>query len=338
MKATRYNHLDLLRFILSFGVIAAHVIGTNPFAKYGITWLTQCYEVLINLPVPYFFITSGYLMGIKLNWSVPMRENAGYVFRAVLKYLKLYLIASVAYLPLAIYDYVRNSVSPVRAILYYVRDLLFMGEHYMSWQLWYLLATILALVIIGLLMRINTRPRVILSISILLYILGVAINWLVVPHEDCGAFLKLLNRLLNMTIRSGRIFYGSIYIYFGMLFAHNKTGKKLAPALFLLFAVVFALTRNEYARMLLIPCFCIPFFAMVDSLHLKASAVYPWLRTLSRVNYFSHTYVFVICSMLMFGTLRMGVGMWSLTSILCVILGIAWHYITLKRRNRQNVK
>lgn len=107
-KAMEYNCIDLLKLIMAFFVIAIHS---------GLSNITSgiCKDILNDifaLAVPYFFITSGFLLFRKTdinNWGSNDKKR---LLRYLVKILKLYGAWTLIYLPLTIYGEVRIYNTP----------------------------------------------------------------------------------------------------------------------------------------------------------------------------------------------------------------------------------
>lgn len=69
-------------------------------------------------------------------------ENGEIIKKYLKRMIKLYCVWNIIYLPLAIYGYCINKTSLIKAFILYIKDLFFKGEHYFSWSLCFLLATI----------------------------------------------------------------------------------------------------------------------------------------------------------------------------------------------------
>lgn len=118
--------IDLLKFVFSLVVVWIHT-GVGDLG--GLTlWA-----------VPFFFLVSGFFLFGKV-FNEPNNHNKEVVIISWLrKNLRLYLIWSLIFLPYAIYGYYQDQTPFLKATAIYFRDLLFVGEHYLSWPLWYLL-------------------------------------------------------------------------------------------------------------------------------------------------------------------------------------------------------
>lgn len=65
MKDRQYHSIDLAKFIMAIAVIAIH---TNPLINYNNIGINYIYNNLVSMAVPFFFISSGYLLSKKLNF------------------------------------------------------------------------------------------------------------------------------------------------------------------------------------------------------------------------------------------------------------------------------
>lgn len=139
-QAENFNSIDVMKFIMAIVVVAIH---TEPFhsSQHNVQ---IAFNALSGLAVPFFFISSGFLLGRRM-------QDDSDVFpakRQLIKIIKLYVKWSVIYLPFAIYDYWHTGISPLKAAILYIRNFILGGMHYNSWQLWYLLSTIYGLIFI----------------------------------------------------------------------------------------------------------------------------------------------------------------------------------------------
>ena len=148
--ARQYNSLDFGKFIFAFAVIAIH---TAPLIACDNAYITTVFNVLVHFAVPFFFITSGYLLASKFVRDFYAQQNISRVQAQLLKITKMYLWWTLAYAPLAIGHFISTDTSLPRAFLIYLRGFVFVGEQYNSWPLWYLLATIYALVLLWLILK-----------------------------------------------------------------------------------------------------------------------------------------------------------------------------------------
>lgn len=92
--------LDITKFVMAIFVIAIH---TQPFMNSGNTALKQFFDVLTGMAVPFFFISSGYLLMRRIQNSD--KTELEVICTYIKRMLRLYLTWSVIYLPLAVVEY-----------------------------------------------------------------------------------------------------------------------------------------------------------------------------------------------------------------------------------------
>lgn len=140
--------LDLFRVIAALLVVANHTspLAFAPQADYVLV------QIFSRLTVPFFFMVTGYFVLPRLEHASP-----GPVLK---KAFLLYALALLLYLPLNLYKGLPNR--PVE----WLRFLLFDGTFY---HLWYFSALLLGLGLMALLVR---RPRWVLPVAGLVYLLG----------------------------------------------------------------------------------------------------------------------------------------------------------------------
>lgn len=122
-----YKGVYVMKLIMAYVVVAIH---TTDWSLMGLT----------ETAVPYFFIASGFFLFRKLGGS--REEDLRVIKQWILKILKLYLIWTAIYLPFTVVGFIRDGLSFQTATAVFLRNLIFVGENYLSWPLWYLLAMV----------------------------------------------------------------------------------------------------------------------------------------------------------------------------------------------------
>ena len=121
-----------------------------------------CHQYLLQhcrLRRAFLFIASGFLLAQKMERPYGTPANLPAIRKTLKKIVRLYLIWSLIYLPLAIANYISTSTPFFEAFVSYSVWFVIVGEHYNSWMLWYLLATIYALIYVSLMSRKNVSIR-----------------------------------------------------------------------------------------------------------------------------------------------------------------------------------
>ncbi|MFR3297534.1 MAG: acyltransferase family protein [Acutalibacteraceae bacterium] len=211
--------IDICKFIGAYMVVAIH---TTPWNLFGTGAFNTVYLNFIYCAVPCFFMASGYLLAGRMEWPLTAKDNLPKVAHAFFKMLKLYLLWSLAYLPLAIFDYRRSGLGVREAAIRYIKGLVFSGEHYGSWMLWYMISAIYALGIIYLLLKIKVNPWAITALGLVFILCGAALDMLSGTTNDISPAINFIRKLMWATTGNGKVFRGLFYISFGMLLTKIK--------------------------------------------------------------------------------------------------------------------
>ncbi|MCR5666019.1 MAG: acyltransferase [Eubacterium sp.] len=302
-KSQSFNAIDLTKFICAFWVIVIHVepFGPDPSGVSSFfSLLTEHY--LARLAVPFFFITSGFLLFYKMSPdSFSMERPIRYAKRI----FRIYLIWSVIYIPLAVRKLLREEDgSPLKLLVIYLRNFIFKGSHT---QLWYLPALIFAVLLVSVLLMLKIKPIAILVGSAIFYIIGLfGQSWFgfVEPLEEhVPGIWSVLEHIMSVivTTRDG-LFDGFFFVAAGMCFAFceiriekKKAQIGLVISMILLFVEAFLLEyfdiqkeRNMY--LFLMPA-SVLIFALIYRVNLKDKPIYKTLRVLSALIFYLHMWV-----------------------------------------------
>ena len=112
----------------------------------------------------------------------------------------MYVFWNIIYLPLAMANYIKSGRTISYSIFDYIRKLLLVGEHYNSYILWYLLATIYALLFIIFMLKLKAKPYVIAILGLGIISISFGIDILVSNGEAYTNFLEILRELIRKTI------------------------------------------------------------------------------------------------------------------------------------------
>ena len=194
---------DLLKFLLSLLVVWIHT-GDNDL--YG----------LVNWAVPVFFFLSGYFLFGKI--FVAGQLSSGTVSAWWVKTLRLYLIWTVVFLPFTIIGFAREGMPAMKAVAVFLRNVIFFGENYLSWPLWYLLGLLQAGCVIWLAQHIRIPFWGLCLFAASLYLLTYLIHF-----EEIGIYHKTF-----VTTRNG-FFIGLPCMTLGGLFRKMFPGIKGWP-------------------------------------------------------------------------------------------------------------
>ena len=217
-------------------------------------------------------------------------------------------------------------MSLVKAILHYIQGFLIIGQHYLSWQLWYLLSFIYALIIILFLQKFNLSDKKIIFLTFLIYLFGVTMVFLTKNYN----YLTLIH-LFSFFLGSGRILTGMFLIFFGLCInKYNLTinKNKLIPLIIICF-IVSIIVPNEISKVVL---YILIFIFSKQINNLKLNTIY--LRKSSTIFYFLHMWNLFIYLLIVGKENAYGLYSFLLNILICIIESIIIIYI----QNKYNFK
>lgn len=229
MKVVQRNHnIDLLKIVLSFFVVAAHVLpSTNVYGFEG--GIFYGIQGLARLTVPFFFIISGYFLRNHLHNKANMYKYGKRIFI-------LFVVWQIIYAPLLIKFYKAGAFDTQQLLSNIV---------YGTGHLWYLIASVGGVALLYLSRNLKIPAKFILAITLIL--VGYYYQFLF----DAG---KLTNNglLTNFYLLIGTcrnfLFYAFPYIMLGTLYENWKNlAKKFLWLLLPLFICIFIET-NYYVN------------------------------------------------------------------------------------------
>ena len=312
----KYNSIDLLKLIMAVCVVAIH---TKPLYKCNNEAAIGIYNTIVGVANPFFFLASGFFVGKKYFGG---GQNTHYILQHVKKLLKLYLMWTLAYCPLAIYDYCNNGSSILFNLADFIRGLLFVGEHYNSYALWYLLACIYGLLFIFFLLKKNTSFLRIVIICNVLMIFGFIFTEMVVVKDSLPTFLGVPTKILWVILGPrGRIFMGAGYICIGMLFAKCDEEATARNYISLVLGAVITTLTGGFIKSLAFVWFSTSLFSIVKGMNFKHNKLFLICRICSTVMYFLHLWIWTLYYTCIYGEKSYGLDCFIVTTCTSFILG-----------------
>ena len=278
-KRTILPGIDIMKLIMSLFVVAIHVRLSCIFDGRGRYLL----DLLFSIAVPYFFVVFGYLMVI----------TSGNIKKNIRRIFKIYVIWTLIYLPLSIYGEWTYSNNLLKIGGKLLKNFLFLGESFYSWQLWFLLACVVGLFIIFLLQRITNNDIEIIICLAILYLTGMIMDWF---HENGNNNLLTLYYSVFRTTRNG-VFYGALYIQIGIMIAKYKKiiQARYAVPLMIFFVIADVLIDNAYiSKIILLPISFCAFCVSTQIGYGLRSQISVAIRKLSTGIYLLHMYFVAI--------------------------------------------
>ncbi len=329
-KNGNYNCIDLFKFIMAIFVIAIHtfpgeLLGNNIYAVnlFQITYISN----------PFFFLASGFFIAVKFTQPFNSDYNQNAVIKRLKQIIKLYFIWTAVYFPFAVYSYIQNKYSFAYSVLVTIRKIIFRGENYNSWMLWYLLSTIYALVFVYFAIKFKLKPRHFVISSVIIFVLMCTLDSIAKAEIPSP---KIIQMLLEYTIVDGRIFIGFVYIPLGIYFYQNPDSLKnlywlIIPGVILLaFSGNIAVMYNISLGMV-----SLGVFSLSLKIKLKNSKIYRLLRSSSTYMYFTHMYVYTAVYLLLFHKKQSSLIGFVLTVIFTVLISFTYSFIKLKKAEKK---
>ncbi len=312
-----YKGIDIAKFILAILVVASHTqvsVGPNETIK-------TIYNTILLCVVPFFFLASGFFMYKEQDQEKKLIEN-------LKKITKLYLLWNVIYLPISFYDYVVKGYPIGKALFIYVRDLLFVGEHFFSWPIWYLLGLIYAIIAIYFLKKLKLSDKKIFIITMLTYIVAFILDYLTANYLN-----NKLVYIFHLVFYTGRVFRGIFLVELGLLIRkYNnkiKLSKKILLLIMLICFTISVIIPNEVSRVIL---YLSLFLLVLQLNNIKINTIN--FRKCSTIIYFVHMINLFI--FLLFVGKEHVYGIYSF--ILDIIVCLIESFIIIRIQNKYNFK
>lgn len=328
-QSGQYAAIDLVKFIMSICVVAIH---TGPLTNCENRVITQLYNSFVIYAVPFFFIASGFFLGRKLAKT---SSGDDYQIKPIMAYLQkillMYVTWTVLYLPLTVIGFVKWNDSVISSVAKFIRNVIFVGENYNSWSLWYLLSTIYALIFVIILRKMKASLDIITIFGFLAACVGIFVDLLVNYKGTLSAIPELICKVIQVTVCNGRLFQGFFYIPLGILFASKQTLPfKSGIFMFLSgFAVNYCLDGivAEFAVMVS----SAGLFLTVVHTRLPASPLYPKLRSISTDVYCLHLMIWTVYYAVVYGEKRFGLDCFIATLVISILSS---HMLSILRQRR----
>lgn len=300
----RYNSIDAMKLMMALCVAAIHI---RPYAvgEAGQFGLMRCFDTFFQLAVPFFFVTTGYFIGVKLDDGISNKGNLSIIRQYLSKSVRLYVIWTIVYLPLSLLFYKKYfKGTNIRKILDFAIGFLFKGEHWQSYMLWYLLSLIYTLAFLYILGRYRISVEKIFMISLLIFI-GAGLYERKIAGMTYLFPVKAVHFLFGS---SGRLFTGPFYVSLGMMLSRKNIKIQAGAAMFLAGFLGYALFETgggTYASVFL-GIGAAGLFRCVQSVKVKDSEIYAFCRMASKTVYFCHLMIHTILSLILWNELRYG--------------------------------
>lgn len=327
MDRRSYNSIDLTKILMAVCVVAIH---THPLENVKNGLVVSIYSSFVDLAVPFFFIASGFLVADRFDEEFASEKNYNIVKKALFKFLKMYTVGTIAYLPITLYHFAMTGNPFKSCLLSFFQGFIFVGEQYNSWPLWYLLSSIYAFLLILFLIRRKCSEKALATVGGVIFGISLGISCIVSLNPEGHSFLHLIQAIIAHSIVNGRILRGAFYIPLGIILQKKRSLIWLSCLLFSFGFVLNVYIDSDTISSILTALTSIAFFEIIIEIKLPNSRIYPFVRKMSTVVYFTHMYIWTIYYTLIYGKETFGLDCFLVTA--GVSLFIAFIYVYLKTR------
>lgn len=230
---TEYRAIDFTKLIAAFLVVAIHI---PPFEELAPAFSHAFEQVICRLSVPFFFLCTGFFTAEKItDW--------GRMKSYLLHIIKMYLFWSILYLPCIFARFVKKEHAWQENVRELLRRFFLIGSYI---QLWYLLATVVAVLLLFLAKRLlGERDGLLILLAVCIYVIGLLGNsyrHIVIQNPVAASAIRGYQDVF-LTTRNG-FFFGFPFVTMGYFFFQKREkikrpGKRELLLFFLLLAGLF---------------------------------------------------------------------------------------------------
>lgn len=285
IKKKEFVGIDFTKFVMAIFVVAIH---TNPLKDINNNYLIKIWGSITNVAVPFFFITSGYLLFLKLKKNPEISFQLTVIKSYIKRIVELYIYWTLIFLPITVWKFINNDLTFYKDIFLFFRGIFFIGENYYSWPLWYLLSMIYSLILIYFLAKRNIHIKYIFFVSILVFLISEIMNYIVIFKIN-NEFILKLSKIVSYSFVNGRLFSGMLYFMIGALFSNYKIKlSKSTQLVFIIIGTIFSFLKIPFISPFMFIFF--PFAIFYMSLNFKGVTIKNgyFYRKCSTVMYFTH--------------------------------------------------
>lgn len=275
-----YNNIDCIKVCMAVLVVATH---TSFFSFIKSPDIYNTVFTALSVKVPFFYAASGFLVWNKV-YASPTQDQLNRLKGWICKTLRLYVIWTLVYLPFTIYGFRIDGLNLWKSIGVFLRNVLLVGQNFYSWQLWYLLGTLVASLIVYVLIRRGVKLTSIYFFAAFFAISGVILDYCASNNYMSG--LTSVYFKFFTTTRNG-FFQGFPYIIIGMSVA-NEGVIKSKSVLWIMLILAFAVHMLGFKLATFVMTYAL--FSLVVQFDLKEreDSLYKNFRLTSTIVYLIH--------------------------------------------------
>lgn len=276
-----FNMIDICKFILAIAVVSSH---TNAFINVDSIVVNDVAAYLQGISIMFFYIVIGFFVVYKSDRK--LNDGCDSINKQINKLIKMYIVWTVISTPIIIYGYIISQESFIHSVLSYIKYFFFVGKLYNAYHLYFLLASIIALIVMKIILKNNCGMGIFFVIAYTMYVVNGSIMSLSKSDID---ILKNIGDVYKYIFNNGSIFTGAVYVAIGALIA--ESGKFLNKWGCLIGLVVINIFGDSGWLHILKPMF---FFMIVLDIRLPNKKLWKKLREMSTLIYSSHLVIYSV--------------------------------------------
>ncbi len=295
-----FNGLDVAKFIMAILVVTLHA---HPLQEWSYNLNYAMTNGVTRIAVPYFFIASGFLLFRKTTLYDFDRAR---IKRYLIHIFRLYMVWTAIYLPIILWMAVHHAKGATYGILVAIRNTVMAGSYF---QLWFLQALLVAVIILALLLYWHVSLRNIFWLTFMGYVVALigepyyCVFAYFFPDGSFGYEVAKGLKKVFVTPRNG-ICFGALFVFVGAYLSQRNCHIPLsrlkiymACGFVLLLAEVMGtsfsgITQHGYMHdcyfMLLPLTICI--FLYSKAVELPDLPIWSYLRKQSMFIFYIHTW------------------------------------------------
>lgn len=217
MNRTYYPAMDAVKLVCAVMIVFIHIAPLESVDGRLNSFLVNC---LCRIAVPFFFISSGFLLFRKMR---PDAVDFGIIGRYLRRIFRLYMIWSAVYFPYTALQMYWDRKNALPIFLGWLKNMVFSAGFGF---LWYLPATIVAVALVAFLLKRGMKLRTVIAVGVLLYIIGLfGQSWygLVAGLPFPQGFVDAVKTVYSVigTTRNG-VFEGMVFVALGAALAARE--------------------------------------------------------------------------------------------------------------------
>ena len=251
----------------------------------------------------------------------------GWLKKCIIRYCKIYFLWSLIYSPLAIVYYVKEKFTLQNAIISYLRDLFYTGQHYNSWILWYVLSSIYAMIVIYIILKFFRKRTNLMLVLLSAFSVFVYIGLHIISGR-------------NDVISSVRLLHGCIYMPIGILiYEYRQKLLSIRIIIWPLTALFLSLTSIVFQYVcdvrviqdIIIVGLATALFVSIICLKSCGEKNTSSYRKISTYIFYLHLYIWTAYYSLVYGEKHFGMDSFIVTCISTIVVS----YIVYTIRNKR---